>query len=106
MLLAIVWFLFSLFLFVRYIRAGKTFLFFLFACFFLSWSFWESKLLLFRIVISVIAIDMIVMAILKERRNPLVVRLQKGYTIKESIVHYALFGVVLFMAIIIYIYAR
>jgi len=106
MLLTIEWFLLSLFLFVRYFRAGKSGFLFLCGLFFLGWSFLESSLLLGRIVILVFAIIVCGVAILKEKKHPILAHLQKGYTTKEAIIHYACFGIVNFVVIILYIYAQ
>jgi len=93
----------ALFLLFRYLRADKSILIFIFSLFFMGLAIFESKTNILSIVIlSVIALASGYLALLKEKRHPFIVKIQKGYKPVEYIAHVIFFVVVILLLLLIF----
>lgn len=93
----------ALYLFFRYLRANKNIIIFFFSLFFVGLGIFESRNDPFAIVIlSVIALAAILLALLKEKRHPLILKLQQGYKPAEVILYSIIFFVLILLFLFIF----
>ena len=92
----------ALFLLFRYLRANRTILLFFFSLFFIILAIYESKTnILLIFILSIIALASSYLALLKEKRHPFIVKIQKGYKPVEYIAHAIFFVVIIFLLLLI-----
>lgn len=92
--------LLSIFLFFRYVRANHGILLCLISliCLIASALFSKNNTnILFFIIIVAFFIFEIFVAILKERHHSIILKIQTGYKPLETIYHYIIFGLVIFI---------
>jgi len=93
----------ALFLLFRYLRAGKHIILFLISLFFIGLAIFESKNNLLSIfVLSIIALASSYLALLKKKRHPFILKIQKGYKPVEYITHAIFFVVIIFLLLLIF----
>lgn len=91
------------FLLFRYVRADRSILLFFFSLFFIGLAIFESKNNLLSIVIlSIIALASGYVALLKEKKHPFILKIQKGYKPVEYMAHAIFFVVIIFLILIIF----
>lgn len=100
--LALFYFLIATFLFFRYIRANKSILTLLFNFIFLGLTIYEvrNNIICVILLVGLIASE-IYIAFLKEKKNSLILKVQKDYKPAETILHYIIFGVIVFIVFVV-----
>jgi hypothetical protein len=87
----------------RYIRANGKIMLFFFSLFFMGMAIYLSKNNAQTIaILSAIAIVTIFMSILKEKRHPFILKLQKGYKPVEYIWQSILFIILIWLILIVF----
>jgi hypothetical protein len=93
----------ALYLFFRYLRASKSLIIFFFSLFFIGLGIFESRNDLFTIVILfAIALAVILITLLKEKKHPVIMKLQQGYKPAEIILHSIIFFIFIFLSLLIF----
>lgn len=100
--LALFYFLIATFLFFRYVRANKSILILLFNFIFLGLTIYEvrNNIIYIILLVGLIASE-IYIAFLKEKKNPLILTMQRGYKPTETVLHYVIFFVIVLTLFII-----
>jgi hypothetical protein len=95
--LALFYFLIASFLFFRYIRANRSVVTLLFSFLFLGLTVYEvrNNIVYVFLMVMLIALEILV-SFLKEKKHSYILRIQKGYKPLESILHYVIFGIIVF----------
>lgn len=101
-MIAYIFFMVALFFFFRYIRANKSISYLIINFTLLSITIYEIRDAIEYVVLLVglIALEVYV-AFLKEKKNPFILAIQKGYKPVETIMHYIIFFVIVFALFII-----
>lgn len=101
-ILVLFYFLIATFLFFRYIRANKSILILVFNFIFLGLIIYEirNNIIYVILLVGLIASE-IYIAFLKEKKHPLILKAQKDYKTAESILHYIIFGLVVFIVFVV-----
>lgn len=96
--------LLAIFLFFRYVRANKSILlcFVSLASLCISVYFSKNNTSILLFIVAVIIFEIFI-AILKERKNLSILKIQAGYKPAETIYHYIIFAIVTFVIAILII---
>lgn len=100
--LALFYFLIASFLFFRYIRANKNVITLVFNFIFLGLTIYEVRNnTVYVILLAGLIASEIYIAFLKEKKDSRILKIQKGYKPKESILHYVIFFLIVFAIFVI-----
>ena len=98
---ALFWLLIAGFFFFRYLRANKTVAYLIPNFAFLGIAIYKTENVMYIFLIIALIILEIYAAYLKENKHPIMLKIQKGYKPGESILHYIIFAIIVFITSVV-----